>query len=218
MPRLYVFGDESGNLDFSRSQGATRYFLVTTITLDHCAIGAELLDLKRELYWEGLEVKDSLHATEDRQAVRDRVFQLLDQHDFRVDATIIEKAKTLPGIAQEHDRFYRLAWYLHLKHLVPGIVEPDDELFVIAASLGTKSKKKSAYNALQDVAGQVSCPRTYSIASWLAAVDPCLQVADYCCWAIQRKWEQGDERSYRLIADRIRSEFDVFRGGESLYY
>jgi hypothetical protein len=26
--------------------------------------------------------------------------------------------------------------------------------------------------------------------------DPCLQVADYCTWAIQRKWERGDERSH----------------------
>jgi hypothetical protein len=28
-----------------------------------------------------------------------------------------------------------------------------------------------------------------------------LQVADYCAWALYRKWERGDERSLRAIAD-----------------
>jgi hypothetical protein len=55
-------------------------------------------------------------------------------------------------------------------------------------------------------------------AYWPAASDPCLQVADYCCWAIQRKWERGDMRLYELIASKIRSEFDVFRLGTTVYY
>lgn len=38
-----------------------------------------------------------------------------------------------------------------------------------------------------------------------------LQVADYCNWAIYRKWEREDERSYELIRTRVRSEFDIFR-------
>jgi hypothetical protein len=43
-------------------------------------------------------------------------------------------------------------------------------------------------------------------------------VADYCCWALSRKWEKGDDRSYALIQDKIRSEFDVFRSGRTFYY
>jgi hypothetical protein len=47
-------------------------------------------------------------------------------------------------------------------------------------------------------------------ALWRAAVEPCLQVADYCCWAVHRKWERNDKRSYELISDRIDSEFALF--------
>jgi hypothetical protein len=46
-----------------------------------------------------------------------------------------------------------------------------------------------------------------------AAADPCVQIADYCAWAIQRKWERADERSYRLIAGKIDHEYDLWARG-----
>lgn len=55
-------------------------------------------------------------------------------------------------------------------------------------------------------------------AFWPAASDPCLQVADYCSWALQRKWEVADLRSYNLIAPKVQSEFDLFAAGKTTYY
>jgi len=45
-----------------------------------------------------------------------------------------------------------------------------------------------------------------------------LQVADYCNWAIYKKWTTGDLRSNELIKAGIKSEFDIFKTGESYYY
>jgi hypothetical protein len=45
-----------------------------------------------------------------------------------------------------------------------------------------------------------------------------LQVADYCNWAIFRKWERSDKRSYELIKTCIKSEFDIFAKGGIYYY
>ncbi len=53
---------------------------------------------------------------------------------------------------------------------------------------------------------------------WPSATDPCLQLTDYCTWAIQRKWEKGDSRSYDMIKNRITYEYDMFRKGTSYYY
>lgn len=39
--------------------------------------------------------------------------------------------------------------------------------------------------------------------------EPCLVVADYCTWAIQRRWERNDGRSHALIATKISSEVEV---------
>jgi hypothetical protein len=51
--------------------------------------------------------------------------------------------------------------------------------------------------------------------------DPCLQVADYCAWAIQRKWEskgKSDVRSYDIIKGKITYEYDLFESGKTNYY
>lgn len=45
-----------------------------------------------------------------------------------------------------------------------------------------------------------------------------LQIVDYCCWAIYRKWQNEDTRSYNIIQSSIRSEFDIFRWGNNFFY
>ncbi len=205
-------------MDFRNTQGATHYFTVATVTIGDCEVGTDLLELKRRLHWEGYPVGDYFHAVNDKQAVRDQVFQLLGQHEFRVDATLLEKCKAIPRLAQNQMRFYKQAWYLHLKHLVPKVSATEDEALLVAASFGTNAKKTSAHEALRDVMAQVSHPGKHRVAFWPAATDPCLQVADYCCWAIQRKWESHDDRSHRLIADKIASEFDAFAESGTRYY
>jgi hypothetical protein len=59
--------------------------------------------------------------------------------------------------------------------------------------------------ALEDVVDQSAwwC-KSYQAAFWPAESDPCLQIADYVTWAVQRKYQQQDERSYELIEDKTR--------------
>ena len=45
-----------------------------------------------------------------------------------------------------------------------------------------------------------------------------IEIADYCNWAIFRKWERQDLRSYELIRSGLRSEFDIFKSGARHYY
>ncbi|MBA2669078.1 MAG: DUF3800 domain-containing protein [Gemmatimonadetes bacterium] len=218
MARISIFADESGNFDFSRKNGASRYFILTTIACRCYTVGDVLLNLRRELVWADLGLESDFHATSDEQAVRDRVFQVIQAHDFRIDVTVLEKAKAAPQTCISDERFYQLAWYLHMKHVAPRVVSRGDELFVVGASLGTKKKRALMHQAVRDVIRQVSPTVRYRTASWSAQSEPCLQVADYCCWAVSRKWERGDTRSYDLISDKIASEFDAFKFGKTLYY
>jgi hypothetical protein len=157
------------------------------------------------------------HASEDPQAVRDEVFALLQASDFRIDATILEKRKAQPHIQSER-ALYKMAWFLHFKYVAPHIANRQDRLFVTAASVGTKKKRRAFHNAVGDVVLQVSPCASYRVAFWPMLSDPCLQVADYCTWAIQRKWERADTRSYDLIKHKVRSEYDVWRAGRTHYY
>ncbi len=217
--RKYLYADESGNFDFSRKPGATKYFILTTaLILDH-KIATDLMDLRLDLVWNRVPMKGGyFHATEDKQLVRDAVFSVIDGHDFRVDATILEKAKARPNIRPTDMRFYKYAWYYHMKYVAPSVASTSDEVMVIAASISTKSKQSTFHDAIADVMEQVSPTSALESAVWSAAVDPCLQVADYCSWAIQRKWESGDDRAYNLIKAKIGSEYDLFKLGSVEYY
>lgn len=216
MADKYVFADEAGNFDFSSQPGASRYFILTTVTTHDPGLGDRVLSLRRDLAWRGVNLDRALHATTELQDVRDEVFELLGGFEFRVDATIFEKRKALPRLYEEA-RFYQMVWWLHFKFVAPKIVRAGDRLLVTAASLGTKKKRADFHHAISRVASQV-VPVEHRVAFWPAESDPCLQVADYCTWAIQRKWELGDERSHVLIADKIRSEFDVWGIGPTNYY
>ncbi len=216
--RKYIYADEAGNFDFSNKPGASRYFILTTVLIEDHQIESELLDLRRELVWENHNLPGPFHATTDQQVVRDRVFELLSNYDFRVDATILEKSKAVPRSRPTEEAFYKLAWFYHMKYVANRVATPVDDLFVIAASIGERRKLAGFRFGVQDVVKRTSWSQTIRVDMWPFAVEPCLQIADYCCWAIQRKWEGGDDRSYRLIQDRIRSEYDLFQRGTRHYY
>jgi hypothetical protein len=218
MARLYVFADESGNFDFRHAQNVSRYFIVCTIAMTDCDAGSELLALRRRLAWGGLKVADYFHATTDTQEIRDQVFQSLEKHEFEIQATIMEKSKSMPSIRETHAAFYQHGWFRHFQFGMREPIQRCTELHVTAASVGTKKGQAVFTEAVRDVLRRTVGKRAYRSSFWRSSSDPCLQIADYCTWAIQRKWERGDARSYDLIKDRITYECDLFENETEHYY
>lgn len=219
MARVHLFADEAGNFDFSRKAGASRFYILTTVAFPegHDALAASLRALRFELAWEGIDFRREFHATDDTVYVRERVFEVLAAHDFRVDATILDKPKARPSMRSSEERFYRTAWAYHLQNVLPGLLPEEAELHVIAASVGTGSKRREFLRSLER-AVRTSTSATARVAFWPAATEFGLQAADYCAWAIQRKWERGDEWPYAQIRDAIVWEHDLFRDGEVSFY
>jgi hypothetical protein len=218
MPRKFIFTDEAGDFAFKRGPNISRYFIVCSVTLDTCDVGEVLLRLRRQLAWERAPVGDYFHATEDKQATRDRVFEAIRREPFRVDATILEKSKAQPHISADDTTFYKYAWWYHFKHIGPQIAHRADELHITTATLGTKKRQAIYTAAVNDVIQQVLKRTAWVTTFTPAGCDPCLQIADYCTWAIQKKWERGDERSYALIQARIATEYNLWRRGTRHYY
>jgi hypothetical protein len=215
MRRIHVFGDEAGDFVFEPPrEGVSRFFILGTITMDECGIGDQLLALRREIAWGGL-ILDGFHATTDKQWVRNKVFDVIAKCDgLRFDATILDKSKTIEKYRSDPIQFYKLAWYQHFKYVAPRIANVDDQLLVVASSVMINRKKKAVKEAVQSVVTQVAPTLDFHSAFLPALCDPCLQVADYCTWAIQRKYEQlEDHRSHELIRHLIHSEWQPFRNG-----
>ena len=206
--RVLVFGDEAGDFNFSRKPGSSRYFIVTTVTLRDDAVCQALFDLRRSMMWEGNLTRSHFHAHADTYATRERVFNLLAGHQFRVDSIVLDKAAASPDMQRDNLRVWKTAWFYLLRYVAPRVAPSVlDELVVVAASLNTKVRGAEQREALADVVGQTVVNPASRAEIWKAAEDPGLQIADYCCWAIQRKWERGDAHASEFISSQIASEF-----------
>lgn len=113
------------------------------------ALAADLGRLRRALLWNGVGTENYFHASEDKQALRDAVFQVLSRHPIRVDVTMIEKAKALPRIRTDDPTFFKYAWYYHFKILAQRTIWEGDELMVVTASIGTKKMRAAFQQALR---------------------------------------------------------------------
>src|SRR5262245_37811922 len=128
MPRKFIFTDEAGDFAFKRGPNVPNYFIVCSVTLDTCDVGETLLKLRRQLAWEKAPIGDYFHAAEDKQVVRDRVFEAIRHERFRIDATILEKAKARPHVRASNETLYKYAWWYHFKHIGPQIAYRATEL------------------------------------------------------------------------------------------
>ena len=214
MLRLNVFADEAGDFNFANQHNNSRYFIVCTTSMESCDIGDDLLKLRRVLAWEKHKLGDYFHATEDTQEVRNRVFDIIVNREIQVQATIMEKCKASPEDKESRVKFYTHGWYSHFFHGMQEIVADYPELHVTAASMGVKKERPLFKQAISNIMRQTILGKVWSADVFPSGTDPCLQVADYCAWAIQRKWERNDTRSYDLIKGRITQELDIWADRE----
>ena len=220
MGRLYVFGDESGNFHFTSEPHGTRVFLVCTVAFKDCSAAHELLNLRRQLVWDEAPVADHFHATEDKQDVRDAVFGALHSMDFSIQATILEKSKAQPQTRLSNARFYHYAWYYHWKYVAPKLMNRNTEVLITTAKVDKAPKKQATFTSAVNDSLQQTTQSKWLAHFCLSATEPGLQIADYCAWAIFRKWESSgrDTRSYDLIRTKIIHEADMWRRGTHHYY
>jgi hypothetical protein len=67
------------------------------------------------------------------------VFSLLQREDFRVDVTLLEKARVYGRLGAE-EGLYRLAWYIHFENVVPWVAPG---LLAVVAADGSSCPKRS---------------------------------------------------------------------------
>jgi hypothetical protein len=218
MSRLHVFADEAGCFTFERKPRVSTYFILCTVTMDDCAVGNDLLELRRNLAWKGADLGEYFHASEDKQAIRNEVFGVIQNHNFKIQATIMEKSKAQPHICADRPKFYQYGWFYLFKHGVSRQIAKDIDMLVTAATIGTRRERAAFQGSINDVLAQLMAKNKWKTDFCPAAADPCVQVADYCAWAIQRKWEMNDLRSYDLIKDKISYEYELWGHGTKHYY
>lgn len=215
---VYIFLDESGNLDFSPS--GTRYFVLTCVSMTRPFPAYASLDaLKYDLIQDGLDL-DSFHAAEDNRAVRNAAFDCIGNSltGIRVDSLIVEKSKTGPALTADLRFYPEMLGYL-LKWVLPRLSPQGGDRIVITDTIPIKRQRKAVTKGVQQSLQQMLPGGIrYRIRHHPSRSHYGLQVADYCSWALFRKWERADESYYQKIRGSVASEFDIFRHGSTHYY
>lgn len=220
MPRcLYIFLDEAG--DFAFSAKGTRHFIVGSITTERpFPAYPKLTELKYDLAEQGTDL-EYFHASENAQAIRDQVFAIIQEqlNEIRVDSTIVEKCKTGPAL-QVPEKFYPRMLGYHLEFILRQYRLTDfTSVLVYTDQIPIQRNREAIKKAIkQTMAKALPDGVAFQVLHHDSKSNFQLQVADYCTWAIYRKWTRQDLRSYKLIAQAVRSEFDIFRTGIRMYY
>ena len=208
---LYIFLDEAGNFDFSAT--GTKYFLLGSITKERpFYAGHELNELKYDLVEKGIGI-EYFHAANDQQATRDDVFKIIcsNLEGVRYDSVIVEKQKTKTAF-QANEKFYpKMLGYLLRYILKQHQLSKYKEIIVFTDRIPIQRKKKAVEKAIKEtLAKMLPESARYRIYHHDSKSNFDLQIADYFNWAIYRKWDRGDFRSYDKIKSTIKSEFDIF--------
>jgi hypothetical protein len=212
---LYIFLDEAGNLDFAPS--GTKYFMVGSITKERpFAAYKDLIELKYDLAESG-HLIECFHASEDVQAVRNKVFTIINKHleGVRIDVAVVEKS-TLPAEFKTAETLYAGA----IMVLLEAILKSHDlnlfkQVLVFTDRIPVNKKRKAVEKAIKTALSEM-LPKTaaYRLCHHDSKSNCDLQLVDYCNWAVYRKWTTGDVRSYSQIESAIVYEWNVFGSDE----
>ena len=211
----YIFLDEAGNFDFSAN--GSRYFVLTSVSMRRPFPLYGALDAYKHDCLEAGRSLEYFHCSHDRTEVRNGLFDLIATHldDMRIDCMVIEKALTDPTLHQD-SRFYP-AMLGHLLKLVLPIeldIGGAEQVIVITDSFPVNRTRRAVEKAVRTTLARMLPPAVnYRVLHHQSRSHYGLQIADYCCWAVYRKWQRDESAWYDKIKSAVRNEFKFFRAG-----
>lgn len=201
----YVFLDESGDFNFGDEGSA--YFIVTAVTMRRpIEIDSALSEYRYECLDSGWGL-EYFHCAKDGPVVRRRVFEIIRDHlsQMQIDFVVVDKSKTEPA-SQDPVRFYPKVVGRLLTCVISRTGVRDRQRIVIVTDrIAVKRTRVAVEKATRDaLPGASGGGPGYDLYHHESGSHFGLQVADYCCWAIQRKWSGRDDRYFAMIEPALR--------------
>ena len=208
----FIFLDESGNYDFSPK--GTSHLVYTAVSSGQIHAGVEEFHALKHWFIAGGQELEYFHASEDAQMVRDAVFNVICQLPIRVDCIVVDKPKAEPNI-RPIERLYPRMFEILLRYLLNGLPRWPSRIHIFCDTPDLNKSKRAVEKGIKLAVTPLAREKGFTCSVLLHASKshPYLQIADYCGWAVYRKWGGSDYRSYKLIMSMLRNEFDDVSAG-----
>ena len=202
---LYMYLDESGNLDFGRN--GTPYFIMTCAVARRPFLACDSLRSYRYDLWEQGQDVEKFHACEDPNDVRKGVYSILSSsHDeYRVYSIYVTKSE-VPEDMRTPDAIYAKVFEL----LINAIYSEEhlawvESAIVVTDKLPKDAERRKVSRPLKKYMKKNFQSRhiPYSLLHHDSSSDMNLQVADYFCWAAQRDLAQGKSWPMVKVLDQF---------------
>lgn len=216
----FIFTDESGHMDFSPKSSSHAVLTGITITNSVDDLMRDYWELRHFLYVNPVEFESNqgkymnkrFHASEDPQEVRDLVFKLIDHHKNKILARslIVEKAKVFNHLKMDGWLISRM-YFFWLKSVYnrTNWIENKTSMQIIVDHTKTKRLRSAIESGLKTSIGRHGNGTPYLLHHTPSGCHPFIQLADYISWAVYRKYERGDLRSYGLIEEILDDEWKM---------
>jgi len=144
---------------------------------------------------------------------------MLRHSSWKFAAILVEKKRVNPSIADPLD-FYPKFASMVLRFIFRGnVLRGTPCVLVYTDSLPFEKHKRAAEAAIKKTARADLGTTPFLALHHRRESNALLQAADYCAWAVFRKWERGDDRTYaQLRARLIKQEICVTERGDGTAY
>lgn len=224
MSTLHVHIDESGDLSFS-PRGSRYYVFAVVWTYDPLPLALSLQQLRVTMLKEGWKEGSKLekfHGSDDNYQTRERVIRaMLKFSNWKFSAAVVQKNKVHPKECESLGSFYSRFATVPLRLLFRGpVMNQADNLLIYTDRFPQQCHRQRTEKAIKKACRkELAKELPFHIYHHASSSNSWLQVADYCAYAVARKWEHDDLTYYNQFRNRLsKVEHDVLHSDSTLYY
>lgn len=227
----YFFVDESGDTTFynrkgewivGQKNGSSLILLMGFIrTTEPEYLRKKISDLRIELindpYLKDIpsmeQTKIAFHAKDDCPEVRYRVFKLLNDLPFLCNVVVARKTQ---HIFKKFNGNTQKLYDSLITNLFKNILQLSTNNFIYIATRGNRKRQQPLEDAINKSLLYTENKLNHHINSKQLVLpqtpsgEQCLQIVDYCNWAIQRAFTQKDMRYYNFLKNKFGLIVDLY--------
>lgn len=227
----YFFVDEAGDPTFFGRhgknivgiKGCSKILILGFIrTNNPDKLRKEIIKLNQEIindpFYKGVpsieKTRICFHAKDDIPEVRERVYRKISALDFKAEFFVARKIEAI--FLKRHLGKENLFYDDLVSKLFENKLHKVEKSIIYFATRGNKTRQKPLEDAIEKATltfekkWGIKIDGQINVLPQSPAGEPCLQIADYMNWAVQRAFIKSEMRFYNLVEDKISFLVDIY--------